>query len=154
MFNGKQKTDLPLPMPSFDSTPISSSSSSSGSVSSGTSLIVQGTTIKGDITSNSDLKIDGTLTGNIISTAKVIVGVGGFVEGDITGQQADINGKVTGTIKVSDLLQLKGSCVVNGNIYAGKLQVEPSATFNGSCHMEQHSTIQEITFAEPRHVFE
>lgn len=144
--NGKQKTDVPLP--------ISSSSSSFDQNGSGISLIVHGTTIKGDITSNSDLKIDGTLTGNVVSSAKVIIGAGGFIDGDITGQQADINGKVTGTIRVTDLLQLKGSCEVNGNIYAGKLQVEPSATFNGSCHMEQLSSVQELNLVEARHVFE
>ncbi|MBE7173319.1 MAG: polymer-forming cytoskeletal protein [Williamsia sp.] len=145
MFNGKQKTDIPMPMPSYDS---------NGSSSSSTSLIMSGTTIKGDISSNSDLKIDGTLTGNITSSAKVIVGPSGFIEGDITGQQADISGKVTGTIRVTDLLQLKGNCIVNGNIYAGKLQVEPSANFNGSCHMEQHSSVQELNLVETRHVFE
>lgn len=145
MFNGKQKTDIPMPMPSYES---------NGSNSSSTSLIMNGTTIKGDISSNSDLKIDGTLTGNITSSAKVIVGPNGFVEGDITGQQADVSGKVTGTIRVTDLLQLKGNCVVNGNIYAGKLQVEPSANFNGSCHMEQHSSAQELNLVETRHVFE
>ena len=57
------------------------------------------------------------------------------VEGDIFGNNADIVGKTSGTIKVKELLQLRGECVVNGNIYAGKLQVEPSATFNGQCHM-------------------
>lgn len=143
MFNGKQKSDFPLPMPS--------SIESNGHT---TSLVVHDTSIKGDITSNSDMKIDGTLTGNIISTAKVIVGPGGFVEGDITGQQADIHGKVTGTIRVTDLLQLKGTCMINGNIYAGKLQVEPSATFNGSCHMEQSGSTQELNVVEARHVFE
>ena len=143
MFNGKQKSDLPLPM--------SSVMESNGGA---TSLVVHDTTIKGDITSNSDMKIDGTLTGNIVSTAKVIVGSGGFVEGDVTGQQADIHGKVTGTIRVTDLLQLKGNCVSNGNIYAGKLQVEPSATFNGSCHMEQPGSVQELNLVEARHVFE
>lgn len=146
MFNGKQKTDIP--MPSYESNGSNSSNGSS------TSLIMNGTTIKGDISSSSDLKIDGMLTGNITSSAKVIVGPGGFIEGDITGQQADISGRVTGTIRVTDLLQLKGNCVVNGNIYAGKLQVEPSANFNGSCHMEQHSSAQELTSVESRNVFE
>jgi cytoskeletal protein CcmA (bactofilin family) len=99
------------------------------------SLISNGTTLKGDINSSSDLRIDGTLIGNITSTAKVIIGSNGVVEGDIQGQQADILGKVTGTIKVKELLQLKGSSVINGNIYAGKLQIEPTANFNGACHM-------------------
>ncbi|MFT3675592.1 MAG: polymer-forming cytoskeletal protein [Chitinophagaceae bacterium] len=101
----------------------------------GTTLVGAGTTLKGDIHSNSDLRIDGTIVGNIHSTAKVVVGANGAVEGDITGLQADVIGKVTGNIKVKDLLQLRGDCTVNGNIYAGKLQVEPSATFNGQCHM-------------------
>ncbi|MGB8192768.1 MAG: polymer-forming cytoskeletal protein [Chitinophagaceae bacterium] len=99
------------------------------------SMIGAGTVLKGDITSNGDLRIDGTLKGNIIGSAKVIIGANGVVEGDISGQQADIMGKVTGSIKVKDLLQLKNGSVVNGNISAGKLQVEPSATFNGQCHM-------------------
>ena len=100
-----------------------------------TTLISAGTTIKGDISSNSDLRIDGTIIGNINSNAKIVIGSSGVVEGDIFGNHADIVGKTSGTIKVKELLQLRGECVVNGNIYAGKLQVEPSATFNGQCHM-------------------
>ncbi|MCG2615573.1 polymer-forming cytoskeletal protein [Terrimonas sp. NA20] len=105
------------------------------STGNGTTLIGAGTTLKGDISSNSDLRIDGTIIGNISSTAKVVVGANGIVEGDITGNQADIIGKVTGNVKAKDLLQLRGDSIVNGNLYAGKLQVEPSATFNGQCHM-------------------
>lgn len=101
----------------------------------GTTLISSGTTIKGDISSNSDIRVDGTIIGNISSTAKIVVGNSGVVEGDINGNHADIVGKTSGTIKVKELLQLRGECVVNGNIYAGKLQIEPSATFNGQCHM-------------------
>lgn len=101
----------------------------------GTSLIAAGTTLKGDLSSNGDIRIDGTLKGNIICTAKVVIGANGVVEGDISGQQADIMGTVTGTIRVKEILQLKGGSVINGNLYSGKLQIEPSATFNGQCHM-------------------
>src|SRR6201996_5661378 len=119
MFNGKTKSDMP------------------GEVSVGTSasLIGAGTTMKGDITSNGDLRIDGSLVGNIHCSAKVVIGANGVVQGDINGQQADIMGKVTGTIKVKDLLQLKGGSLLNGNIQAVKLQIEPTANFNGQCHM-------------------
>jgi cytoskeletal protein CcmA (bactofilin family) len=109
--------------------------SSNGGGGNGTTLISAGTTIKGDISSNSDLRIDGTIIGNINSNAKIVIGTSGVVEGDINGNHADIVGKTSGTIKVKELLQLRGECVVHGNIYAGKLQVEPSATFNGQCHM-------------------
>lgn len=98
-------------------------------------IIAAGTVLKGDISSNGDIRIDGTLQGNIQCHAKVVIGSNGSVEGDITGQQADIMGKVSGTIKVKELLQLKGGSHVTGNLYAGKLQIEPSANFNGQCHM-------------------
>lgn len=101
----------------------------------GTTLIGAGTTLKGDLSSNSDLRIDGTVIGNVHCSAKVVIGANGVVEGDISGNQADIIGKVTGNIKAKDLLQLRGDSVVTGNLYAEKLQVEPSATFNGQCHM-------------------
>lgn len=103
------------------------------------SIISAGTSLKGDITSNGDIRIDGSLKGNVHCSAKVVIGANGSVEGDINGQQADIMGKVSGSIKVKELLQLKGNCQISGNIYAGKLQIEPTAQFNGQCHMNEAS---------------
>lgn len=99
------------------------------------SIIAAGTTVQGDITSSGDIRIDGTLNGNIQCTAKVIIGSQGQIKGDITGQQADIMGKVSGTIRVKELLMLKGGSNVAGNLFASKLSIEPSANFNGQCHM-------------------
>ncbi|MEN9549502.1 MAG: hypothetical protein RIR12_2093 [Bacteroidota bacterium] len=101
----------------------------------GATLIGAGTTLIGDIKSSGDLRVDGTVLGNIISAAKIIIGTTGSVEGNIECQQADVTGKVSGNITAKDMLQLRGDCIVTGNLYAGKLQVEPSATFNGQCHM-------------------
>lgn len=126
MFNQKSKSDGSAETP----------------VTGGASLIASGTTLKGDITSNGDIRIDGTLHGNIYCTAKVVIGANGSVEGDITGQQADIMGKVKGTIQVKDLLQLKGNSHVSGNIHAAKLQIEPTSNFNGQCHMTGNATAQ------------
>jgi Integral membrane protein CcmA involved in cell shape determination len=120
MFNTKNKTDMQPEKTNGNG---------------GATLISAGTTLKGDISSNNDLRIDGTIIGNVQSSAKIVIGTNGVVEGDITGTQADIVGKVSGNIRTKELLQLRGECVVTGNLYAGKLQVEPSATFNGQCHM-------------------
>jgi len=100
-----------------------------------TTIIGAGTIIKGDIESNGDLRIDGTLIGNITAKAKVLIGPEGLLAGDLNSNQADVLGKVTGKIKVDDLLQLRGKAAIQGDIYAGKLQIEPSASFNGQCHM-------------------
>ena len=117
MFNSKSKS-------AFDANSTNAST-----------MIGAGTTITGDLESNGDIRIDGILKGNLKGKAKIIIGADGIVEGDIEGLQADIIGHVTGTIKVQELLYLHGNTVVHGDIYAGKLQVEPTAVFNGKCHM-------------------
>ncbi|MFM2358440.1 MAG: hypothetical protein RLY16_433 [Bacteroidota bacterium] len=111
-----------------------------------TTIIGAGTLIEGDISSNGDIRIDGTLRGNLKGKAKVLIGNDGVVEGDVTGQDADILGKVTGQLKIKGLLQLRGNCSVQGDIFAGKLEVEPTATFNGSCHMG--ANVVELNTAE------
>lgn len=111
-------------------------------------LISAGTTLNGDLTSDNDLRIDGTVHGNVYSTAKIIVGTTGCVEGNIDGLQADITGKVHGNITVKELLQLKGKCNVQGNITAEKLQIEPTATFNGQCHMGTVSSVVQMSSNE------
>ena len=112
-----------------------SRSSDDVTASNGSTLVSAGTTITGDIDSNGDIRIDGILKGNLKGKAKIIIGTEGVVEGDIEGIQADIMGHVRGTIKVQELLYLHGNTEVHGYIYAGKLQVEPTAIFNGKCHM-------------------
>lgn len=117
MFNAKSKS-------SFDA-----------ATSNASTMIGAGTTITGDLESHGDIRIDGTLKGNLKGKAKIIVGSGGVVEGNIEGLTADIMGHVNGVIKVQELLFLHGKTEVHGDIYAGKLQVEPTAVFNGNCHM-------------------
>jgi cytoskeletal protein CcmA (bactofilin family) len=110
-------------------------SSSEKSYSNSATLISSGTSLKGDVKSENDLRIDGTIKGNVYSSAKIIVGPSGIVEGNIEGAHADITGKVNGNIAVKELLQLRGECHVDGNISATKLQIDPTATFNGKCQM-------------------
>jgi cytoskeletal protein CcmA (bactofilin family) len=103
--------------------------------SSSATLISAGTILNGDIISDNDLRIDGTVKGNIKCSAKIIIGSTGFVDGNIEGGNADITGKVQGNIVVKEFLQLRGECNVNGNLSAVKLQIDPTATFNGQCQM-------------------
>lgn len=98
-------------------------------------LISAGTVLRGNVKSDSDLRIDGTIQGNVSSSAKIVVGPTGFVEGSIEGANADITGKVKGNITVKELLQLREKSNVEGNIIAAKLQVDPAAVFNGKCQM-------------------
>lgn len=112
-------------------------------------LISAGTVLTGDVTSDSDLRIDGTIKGNVICKAKIIIGETGYVEGNIDGQNADITGKVLGSLAIKDLLQLKNNGNIQGNIAAGKLQIDPTATFNGQCQMGTVANIVKMSADEP-----
>lgn len=98
-------------------------------------MVGKGTGIKGDIKSDGDFRIDGTLNGSIQSNGKIVVGQSGFIEGELVCQNADISGEVKATIRVKELLSLKATSKVNGEIYTGKLAIEPGARFTGTCNM-------------------
>ncbi|HSW68243.1 MAG TPA: polymer-forming cytoskeletal protein [Bacteroidales bacterium] len=100
-------------------------------------LIGKGTVIKGDIVSNGDLRIDGNVSGSIQSTGKVVVGQTGIVEGEITCQNAELEGEIKAIIAVKGLLNLKQTARFTGDITTVKLAVEPGALFTGTCKMER-----------------
>jgi len=112
-------------------TPMKSNEGNSTSIN----LIGAGTVIEGDIRSNGDIRIDGTVYGHVHSKAKVVIGATGLIEGDVNSQNADVSGTIKGTSTISELLFLKSSAKVNGDIVTGKLVVEVGATFTGTCNM-------------------
>ncbi len=112
-------------------TALKSSDSPSGSIN----LIAAGTSIEGEIKSNGDLRIDGHIKGSVFSKAKVVVGSTGVVDGDIFCQNADVSGTVKGTSTVNEMLFLKATAKINGDINTGKLVVEVGASFTGNCNM-------------------
>lgn len=97
--------------------------------------IVAGTTIKGDIISQGDFRIDGALTGSINSKGKIVVGQSGSIDGEIVCQNADISGTIKAKLKVEQLLTLKSSANLTGEVTTSKLAIEPGAKFTGSCNM-------------------
>jgi hypothetical protein len=98
-------------------------------------LIGNGTKIIGDIQSAGDVRIDGLLTGNIVTTGKFVLGPNGVVEGNVTSGNADISGEIKGKVIVAEMLSLKASAKVSGDIITGKLAIEPGAIFTGTCNM-------------------
>ena len=98
-------------------------------------LIGAGTSIEGEVKSNGDIRIDGTVKGSVISKAKVVIGTTGVIEGDINCQNADISGSVNGKTIVADMLFLKSTAKITGDVVSSKLVVESGASFTGSCNM-------------------
>ena len=117
--------------------------------------IGQGSTIKGDIITEGDLRIDGSLIGTINTKGRLVLGETGLVEGEVICQNALIAGTVKARIQVTELLSLKASANLQGDIITNKLSIEPGANFTGSCSMgasiknikpkESNDTIQEKT---------
>ncbi|MBI9061184.1 MAG: polymer-forming cytoskeletal protein [Marinilabiliaceae bacterium] len=97
--------------------------------------IAPGTKIKGDIEANGDIRIDGTVEGNIISKERVIIWTTGVVKGEVKCTNCDIYGSFDGKLVVNELLSLKASSKLTGDIKTSKLSIEPGAIFTGSCDM-------------------
>lgn len=101
-----------------------------------TNRIVEGTKIKGDIESVADFRLDGHLIGNFVSKGKLVIGPAGSVTGDITAQNLDVEGVTEGKINVEDILNVKATATINGEVLCGKLSVEPGAKFTATCAMK------------------
>ncbi len=98
-------------------------------------LISNGTEITGDIKSSGDIRIDGTLTGNLNTKGKVVIGTTGKVSGEIVCKNSEVSGIIEGKITVGQLLNLKASSKILGDIATSKLSIEPGARFSGNCKM-------------------
>lgn len=98
--------------------------------------ISQGTTLKGDVTSEGGFRIDGVVHGNITSPNKIVIGKTGVVLGTLICNDADVEGKIEGKLEIKNLLSIKTAAHIEGEVITGKLAVEPGATFNASCVMK------------------
>ena len=104
-------------------------------ISNSSNTIGKGTVLEGNIETYGNIRIEGKVIGNVKSKSKVALGNSSNIQGNITAQNADIEGEVKGKIEISELLVLKATAIINGDIITGKLVVEPGAVFNGSCKM-------------------
>lgn len=109
--------------------------------------IVEGTIIEGEIRSESSIRIDGKVMGATTTKGKLVVGSSGIIDGEVVCQNADIEGIVTGRITCTELLTLKSTAKITGDIITNKLAVEPGAVFNGQCNMG--GVIKEMTLKQP-----
>jgi cytoskeletal protein CcmA (bactofilin family) len=99
-------------------------------------LIANGTSVTGDIASDSGIRIDGKLKGKMNIKGKVVIGNPGQVNGDIVCKQIEVSGLVNGNIHAAELVSLKATAKINGEIITRKLAIEPGAVFTGSCRMD------------------
>lgn len=98
-------------------------------------IISEGTLIKGDISSSGDIRIDGDLVGNINAKGRLVIGPKGKVDGEINCNNIEVSGFLKGKLTVSELVTMKATANIEGDLIAGKLSVEPGSIFTGTCTM-------------------
>ena len=101
----------------------------------GHNIIAQGTKIVGTITTNSDIRIDGELEGDLVCKGKIVVGQQGNIKGNVDCSNAEVMGNINGKMIVSGTLSLKATSKIWGQIKTKILSIEPEAQFTGSCEM-------------------
>lgn len=115
-------------------------------LSNSSTIVGKGSVMEGNIETFGNLRIEGKVIGNIKTKSKVAIGDSATIEGTILAQNAEIAGEVKGLLEVSDLLVLKSTAVIHGDILTNKLVIEAGASFNGLCKMG--AVIKEISIGE------
>lgn len=104
-------------------------------LSNSSNIIGKGTVLHGNIETYGNIRIEGKIVGDIKTKSKAACGHSSYIEGNVLAQNAEIAGHVTGKVEISELLILKPSAIISGDIITNKLIVESGATFNGGCKM-------------------
>lgn len=102
--------------------------------------LTAGSKIIGTIIADSDIRIDGTVEGDLQCSGKVVIGEKGHLKGTVECQNAEIMGSLEGKIAIKHTLALRATGKIQGEVKTQTLIVEPNAVFNGSCSMADRST--------------
>ena len=101
--------------------------------------LTAGSKIVGNITADSDFRIDGLIEGDLQCTGKVVIGEAGRIKGTVNCQNAEIMGTMEGKINCSQQMSLRSSGKILGDVHTKTLIVEPGAQFNGTCAMSNEA---------------
>ena len=107
-------------------------------------IIGEGSVLKGNLSSSGNVRLEGKVIGDLSSSSKVACGETSVVDGNVVAENAAIAGKVTGKGTVDELLILKSTASIHGDISTSNLIIESGANFNGACTMGKEETIEEV----------
>jgi len=105
-------------------------------------LVALGTVIVGNIGSQGNIRVEGTVEGSLDSQKRIIIGESAKVNGDVKAGDVEISGEINGDIYCSESLFLKKTALINGDIYTKKLIIENGAEFNGKCNMGSNNQLK------------
>lgn len=96
-------------------------------------IIGSGTAIKGDITINGFIRMDGDIDGNLETDGNVIIGENARLRGNITAKSVTVGGIIIGNITAQENVKLLSSSAVVGDILTRKIQIDEDVIFHGHC---------------------
>lgn len=105
-------------------------------------IISNGVKIEGKVSSTGNIRVDGSLQGDLNSRGNVTVGEQADIKGEIVANVVTIGGKVVGTINAKEKLILESKCSLKGDIVTKVLVIEAGAKFDGKSNM---GDVREVT---------
>lgn len=111
--------------------------------------LVSGSLLEGNLKTDSSLRVDGEVRGNINCGGKLVLGPEGVILGDIKAYEAEIEGTIRGNCVVANTLTLRTSANIAGDISTGQIIIENGAEFNGACKMGGKPTKASKSAAAP-----
>ena len=103
-------------------------------------ILEKNSSFKGEFKSECDFRVDGNFEGAIETNGKVVIGKNGRIEGTVVCSSADIEGSINGTLHVEDLLSIRSTGEVAGDVVMSKLVVESGAIFNAKSSMKEDAS--------------
>lgn len=140
----------PEPLQSGEQEPAFAYAGRAGSQrdSSGTTCLTRGIAVKGEITGNENLYVDGEVQGKIqLSVAAITIGPNGRVSADIEAREIEIHGQVQGTLRVGERVHICRTGVVTGDIVTERIAIDEGAVFQGRVDMARPAEARASTAA-------
>ena len=137
MFDKRKDSNQEAPRAQFDTAATDASAGQAGASSGRAAVIGPRIRIKGDVTGDENLVIEGRIEGKVsLGEYRVDVGSSGQVIADIEAKVVKVDGEVQGDIRGSEKVIISRSGNVRGNIVAPRMTLEDGAKFKGSIDMD------------------
>ncbi len=109
------------------------------------SRISQATQVRGSLLSQTDIRIDGTFEGELITAGKLVLGENAVITGNVMCANADIWGKIEGDFTVGDTVKFKEGASFTGHLKTIRICIEMGADFSGSCQIINEAEFKSLS---------
>ncbi len=111
--------------------------------------IKEGSVIHGHMKSTHSIRVDGFITGDLVSDEKIIIGDQGEIGGNLSGADITVQGFINGDVIANGLLQITSKAKVYGKIFAKTISIENGAELNGKVTVGKEVELPEFTESSP-----